>query len=212
MKQLLLLILIGFIGFLPSCRKDDNPNKGTFTDSRDNQVYEWIIIGTQTWMAENMNFDATGSMCYANINSHCKTYGRLYDWTTARVSCPTGWHLPSDEEWKVLEKGLGLSDSELDATGIRETGELGVMMKSRVGWFFGKTGNNLSGFNARPAGTYNDTGSFEGQSQLTNFWTSTPDAGTDPEIWIRSLTGETDGVLRITELKSNGNSVRCIKD
>ena len=59
--------------------------------------------------------------------------GRLYLWQTALIACPTGWHLPGDEEWKTLEMYLGMSQSEADDISWRGTDE-GTKLKSTSGW------------------------------------------------------------------------------
>jgi len=82
-------------------------NSGTFVDSRDKKTYKTIKIGTQTWLAENLTFNAKDSKCYNNNPAGCEKYGRLYDWQTALTSCPSGWHLPTDAEWGTLVATVG---------------------------------------------------------------------------------------------------------
>jgi len=78
------------------------PDIGKFTDSRDDKTYKTTKIGEQIWMAENLNYNINESMCYDDNSKNCEKYGRLFNWETAMKVCPTGWHLPKNEEWDVL--------------------------------------------------------------------------------------------------------------
>ncbi|MCL1947175.1 MAG: hypothetical protein FWF51_08535, partial [Chitinivibrionia bacterium] len=148
---------------LTGCAKSENDGTGTFTDSRDGQVYKIVKIGNQIWMAQNFNYNAEGSRCYGEggivgrtdkgmpfpdtlseeqIRENCEKYGRLYDWETAKKAAPQGWRLPTDKEWKKL----------LNAAGGSKTA--GEKLKSNWGWNYdnnkGKSGSGTDtyGFSA----------------------------------------------------------------
>ena len=73
-------------------------------DERDGQIYNILLVYESFWMTENLNFQAdSGYWCHSNNSINCEIYGKLYNWVTAMKSCPQGWHLPSDGDWKLLE-------------------------------------------------------------------------------------------------------------
>ena len=185
-------------------------NMGTFTDTRDNQTYNTIVIGNQTWFAENLNYETDVSMCYNFHPTNCQIYGRLYDGHMAKFACPNGWHLPDDEEWKTLEIALGMSQSDADSTDWRGT-NVGEKMKSTSGWNSNGNGTNSSGFNALAGGYRGMVGSyFYNLGNYGQWWSSTPSYGQN--IWTRGLYFGSDQVFRLSQNTAFRYSVRCLED
>jgi len=202
-----------------------------FTDSRDGQFYSTVQIGTQCWMAENLNVGTridgannqidNGTMekyCYDDDVANCDTYGGLYQWdemmqyttdTAVQGICPDGWHLPTDNEWKTMEMELGMSQSEANGAGYRGTDE-GEKMKSTSGWLYNGNGTNTSGFTALPGGVRYFDGGFEEPGTNGDWWSSTMYDGLNSVT--RDLEESSDQVGRYGEYKTNGFSVRCLKD
>jgi uncharacterized protein (TIGR02145 family) len=113
----------------------------TFVDERDGKSYKKVKIGTQTWMADNLNYDVPKvrkDVCHGKKQYNCDKYGRLYDFNTALKACPVGWHLPSEAEWMILVNYAGGS---LVA---------GKKLKSTTGWYNGGNGTDEYGFSALP--------------------------------------------------------------
>jgi len=104
----------------------------TFTDPRDGKNYKTVKIGSQTWMAQNLDYhgeDGYLGLCYGDEPQkkikkpeNCKKYGRLYDWNEAIKTCPKGWHLPSNKEWQTLVDFAGGDDVA------------GKKLKAKNGW------------------------------------------------------------------------------
>jgi uncharacterized protein (TIGR02145 family) len=116
------------------------------------QTYKTVVIGRQTWMAENLNYEAEGSKCYDDDPSNCATYGRLYDWETAMTVCPSGWHLPSQAEWNTLSSYVKATSncSDCDATKLKAT----------HGWVSYNSTDEY-GFSALPGGWCRSDGLFD---------------------------------------------------
>ena len=185
---------------------------GTFTDPRDGQTYTTVDIGSQTWFAENLNYETANSWWYNNSSANGDIYGRLYNWDAALNACPSGWHLPSDEEWKTLEMALGMSQNEADDTGWRGTDEGGKMKEAGTAhWNSPNTGaTNSSGFTALPGGYRNSSGSFYYLGNYGYWWSSSEGSGTG--AWGRYLGYGNVQVRRNLYDKTYGFSVRCLKN
>ncbi len=167
-----------------------------FVDMRNGQLYKFVTIGSQVWMAENLNYDAGNSFCYNNDLSNCEKYGRLYEWDAAREACPAGWHLPSRDEWNTL----------LSAVGGKQ--EAGVKLKSSAGWNDNHNGTDDYGFSALPAGYRSHLGDFGGVGNYASFWSSTEYDSDD--AYYLSINGSRAYVDYGG--KSYGNWVRCLQD
>lgn len=187
-------------------------NIDNFLDERDDNVYPVIQLGSDLWLAENLRFSVPGSSYspFDDENDIAK-YGYLYPFEIAQDVCPSGWHLPSDEEWKELESYLGIAENELDnvlSRGLIEGNHLKV--PGNKYWKVGNDGaTNEIGFSSFPAGNTSDEGIIQNLGEAAFYWTSTYD---NEGIWIRYLRADESGIGR-NKLNSNIScSVRCVKD
>ena len=188
---------------LAGCRKNEPITYDTLTDERDGQTYTVLKIGGQTWMAQNLNYKTTsGSWCYENSLYYCKEYeyGRLYDWDAAINACPTGYHLPSREEWKSL------------VTMVGGKGLAGKRLKSKRGWGSGN-GTDDYDFYALPGGgrRYSDS-AFGAIGNLGLWWTATTKKYNNNSAYYRGISYDYDGVYEYNDNKRNAYSVRCVAD
>jgi len=186
--------------FSEFCDSDGNiivGDKGEFADIRDGKAYKYAIIGTQTWMAENLRYETSNTKCYDDDPSNCEIYGILYDWNTAKKACPFGWHLPSEAEWFMLRKVADNDDTKL--------------MANDVLWTSGE-GTDEFGFTALPGGYYRHEGYFLNIGESAVFWSTTAGSSSgsahgaifSPMSWVKEIVG----------LYTNNSwvNVRCIKD
>jgi uncharacterized protein (TIGR02145 family) len=169
---------------------------GIFTDARDGKTYKTIMIGTQMWLAENLNYDAEGSKCYDNDPDNGQKYGRLYDWETAKTACPSGWHLPSNAEWQEL----------MDFTGYA-----GKKLKARNGWDKDGNGSDEFGFSAMPGGEGNSDSGFYNVGRCGKWWSATENENFHAYGRSMDYNDECASSTSYSD-KTTLLSVRCIQD
>jgi uncharacterized protein (TIGR02145 family) len=161
-----------------------------FTDSRDGKTYKIVKIGSQIWMAENLNFKTSkGSWCYDDKNLNCNEFGRLYDWETAKTVCPEGWHLPSESEFKTLLRYV-------ESNGTNVFGDLVI------------DGN--SGFSALLGGRRYSDNECTSLGEFGHFWSSS--ASDFSRAWSLLIYKHTETVNMRSSFTSIGYSVRCVKN
>jgi len=193
------------------------------------QIYKTVVIGTQTWMAENLNYAVEDSECYDYSEANCDIYGRLYDWATAMALpdscntrtcasqvgtnhkgiCPSGWHIPNNAEWETLTTAVG---------GIKTAG---TKLKSTSGWNINEYtklsgGTDNYGFSALPSGSRYSDGRFTCFG-ICGLWWSTTESDLEsfsPYTWVYDwrIHYFNDHMDESCGYKSGQHSVRCIKD
>ena len=253
--------LVLAMAFTFSCSSDDDGGGGGGSGGGDkgNDIgnYRTVVIGTQTWMAENLNYAVEGSKCYgeggevaigedenfslttlsnAEVQANCDKYGRLYDWATAMALppscnenscheqtqeiqephqgiCPSGWHIPSRVDWRILGEYVDNSGAKLKATS---------------GWVE-NDGTDEFGFSALPGGYAMPGGIFSvpnevfGSVGINGYWWSATEHSQYSELarflFIRIMPMFEDmDDPRAYDMddprthKSLMQSVRCLKD
>jgi len=178
-------------------------------DSRDGKVYKIVSIGTQVWMAENLAYKPTSGnyWAYDNDQSNVEKYGYLYDWETAKTVCPSGWHLPSDDEWEVLAKYIS-SEAGPFTKDDDDWKDMGKLLKSKSGWDSNGNGVDKFGFSALPGGRRGDDGSFYYEGDYGIWWSSATKSSSN--AWSRYLNFNNDTFNRDSGTKEWGFSVRCL--
>lgn len=187
------------------------------------QVYNTVQIGTQCWMAENLNVgirvngtedqtnnDVIEKYCYEDDTLNCDTYGGMYKWnevmnySTSENTigiCPDGWHIPSNSDYQTLADYLG--GSSIAGGKIKETGTTHRHTPN-----YGA--NNLSGFTGLPGGRRSTVGSFIYITTYGNFWTSSEYSSTQASNWYLYYYNES--LSTNNAHKNYGLSIRCIKN
>jgi uncharacterized protein (TIGR02145 family) len=197
---------------------------GEVTDIEGN-IYKTIVIGSQTWMAENLKtskyndgtsittglggtaWQSNTSGAYAIYDNNAvnnTTYGKLYNWNAVNTGklCPEGWHIPSDAEWTVLTSFLGGED----LAG-------GKMKSTSLLWPLPNDGaTNESGFSGLPGGNRYFNGSYTSIGFYGRWWSSTEYEFDADLAWYRFLYYDYEDAGRSYFYKDYGLSCRCIKD
>ncbi|MDR1829516.1 MAG: hypothetical protein LBQ76_01960 [Candidatus Fibromonas sp.] len=238
--------LVLALAFTLSCSSDDG---GGSHSGKGNNIsnYRTVVIGTQKWMAENLNYAVAGSKCYgedgevfvsggdifggdlitktlspAEVQANCTKYGRLYDWSTAmalplscnenscssqiqskhRGICPSGWHIPSNDDWYVL----------INQVGGYETA--GKHLKSRNGWesYSGIENLDTYGFSALPGGDGYSVGSFNDVGHDGYWWSASEDEDISYGASIQFMFYNHDYAYWGHDGKYSLFSVRCLQD
>jgi uncharacterized protein (TIGR02145 family) len=193
----------------------------------DGNIYKTVILGTQTWMAENLKtrhyqngneipnitdpkqWGKLTSGAYCTYNN-CNAPGNdtsgifLYNWYTvvdSRKMCPTGWHIPTDNDWTTLINYLG--GDKVAGGKMKESGTLH--------WKTPNNGaTNESGLTVLPFGARSLKGTFKNIGTTAGFWSSTEYESLN--AWHRNLNFTYPFVMRDINAKAVGLSVRCLKD
>jgi uncharacterized protein (TIGR02145 family) len=203
-------------------------------DSRDGKTYKTIVIGSQIWMAENLNYSDSisylglkgRSWCYENSANSCAKYGRLYTWGTAMDSAglwsTNGKGCGNDMECSptnpvrgVFRDGWHLptkAEFETLISSIGDEGGVGGKLRSKNGWNHSSRYQNTDdySFTALPAGSRLSSGDYNNEGDNAFFWSSTEISG-DMAYYI-TLYYNSDHVKPAYLFKSSGYSVRCVKD
>jgi uncharacterized protein (TIGR02145 family) len=135
--------------------------------------------------------------------------------TTGNIQgpCPNGWHVPTDNEWNILETFLGMNPSEASIFGNRGiSSNLGMKLKSIQLWNFPSYANNFSGFSALPSGSSMINQSFQFSGGYGEFWTATSSSNNPSFAIYRSLQNNSFGSGRAENYRWQGLSCRCVKD
>jgi uncharacterized protein (TIGR02145 family) len=169
-------------------------------------------------MKKNLNINTGNSWCYEDSQDSCAKYGRVYDWETAKVACPKGWHLPSAQEWDTLSRAVGGVRTK-DALDHYNWEGAGKKLKATSGWeeycgYYGDgeciSGTDDYGFSAIAAPIRND-GNFNKifRPSHSAWWTATLDGSYGK---VRAMWSVHDNVSEGTSDRNRGLPIRCVKD
>jgi uncharacterized protein (TIGR02145 family) len=189
--------------------------RGTFVDERDGQVYKYTTIGNQVWMAQNLSYSIpeafvldpeTNEQVESVIHCYeddCVHSGNVYNWYAAYYSCPVGWHLPSEDEWRTLIKEMG--------------GEEGASARLRAtsGWKVLNRGENPNGtddcgFSLAPVKDIpSDTTNIKYELYV---WTSSDYGDSERMLYVDVISYRKEFIFNSVAKTQDNITVRCIMD
>ena len=195
------------------------PIYGEMTDSRDSRRYKTLKVGKQLWIAENLNYTSANSWCYNNQDQNCDEFGRLYTWNDISNACPTGWHIPSvNDFWTYTQHPLSPSITS------NESWQEGGQASS-----YSSVYPRIDGLEIKAAGMKNASGGFEFINRVGGMWLSDESTAnayveaygnTSNQSWTTSTPTEEftsigsgnkhPSAYRIS--KSYAFPIRCVKD
>lgn len=239
-----IVLMLSIIQIVPEAiaqTKVENFSGKEVIDARDGEVYQTVMIGNKRWFAENLRYDVptvytTDSRVDTILSEDgLKHYGRLYDWATvmnlsssynneslnangqSQGICPKGWHVSTDEEWKELERFMGMEEGNIEAVSLeRPLGNMQQLISSED-WINSDYQSREGLFNVFPTGKYvlkEKRGlppGFRNLGERATFWTSTENDAYS--VWGRSIAYDRSIVSRYNKYpKEMGYSCRCVED
>jgi uncharacterized protein (TIGR02145 family) len=226
-KSILKTVVVSAVAVMFSVGCSEKPeDEGGNTGGKGNDIsnYRTVTIGTQTWMAENLDYAIEGSKCFgeggvviirydengpvtitlsnAEVRANCVKYGRLYTWEAAKSVCPSGWHLPSDAEWTTLTDYVGSNP--------------GTKLKSSTDWYDYSDNGVPAGtdeyrFSALPSGGGGGNGYFAEAGGERGHWWSATAVDADNALF-RHMDFYDENVYRGDDDKKYLKSIRCVQN
>ena len=205
MPRLTLAFGIGALGLvaLAAAAQQARAPTNEFVDQRDGHAYRFVTIGGVRWFRENLRYETADSRCYEADEANCTDHGRLYRLDDALQACPPGWRVPSEDDWRRLERALGMTEEEIG----KERGR-GEPVGRRL-----KFGGDV-GFDVRYSGWIDPYRADSSLAMGRNaaWWTSTsgPPDSSAATVWHRDIATDRNSIWRSAVNVTYWLAVRCV--